>query len=178
MRKIFVFGVVAVSWASWAVPAAWASIAGGTIAAHGKSFQEVPAISTSAVVELTGTVDDANTELTYTLTYSGLKGNVTQAHIHFGQMGVNGGIVVFLCSNLGNGPAGTQACPAGSGTVTGTLTAADITGAASQGIGPGAFNQVTQAIRQGVAYVNVHSTLFPGGETRGQIVFTRNRESE
>ena len=35
---------------------------------------------------------------------------------------VNGGISVFLCTNLGNGPAGTQACPQ-EGTVTGTFTA-------------------------------------------------------
>jgi hypothetical protein len=38
---------------------------------------------------------------------------VTQAHIHFGPGRVNGGIMVFLCSNLGNGPEGTQPCPDG-----------------------------------------------------------------
>ena len=32
---------------------------------------------------------------------------------------VNGGISVFLCSNLGNGPAGTQPCPPGPATITG-----------------------------------------------------------
>ena len=52
-------------------------------------------------------------EIAYRLSYSALTGNVTQAHIHFGQAAVNGGISAFLCSNLGNGPAGTQACPPG-----------------------------------------------------------------
>jgi hypothetical protein len=124
------------------------------------------------MIEFSGTVDETNTTLTYTLTYSGFRGNVTQSHIHFGQVGVNGGIVIFLCSNLGNGPVGTQACPA-SGTITGTVTAANVgTGAAAQGIPAGAFSRITQAIRQGVAYVNVHTDPFPGGEARGQLAFT------
>ena len=169
MRKTLVSAVVVVSLAL--APAAWA-VAGGSFVAHGRSFQEVPAISSSAMIEFTGTIDETNTTLTYTLTYSGFRGTVTQSHIHFGQMGVNGGIVIFLCSNLGNGPVGTQACPE-SGTITGTVTSANVgAGAAAQGIPAGAFNRITQAIRQGVAYVNVHSVLFPGGEARGQLAFT------
>src|SRR5215469_15361303 len=64
----------------------------------------------------------------YSLTLSGLTSNITQAHIHFGQKHVAGGIFVFLCTNLNNGPAGTQTCStsATSGTVTGTITAANI----------------------------------------------------
>jgi hypothetical protein len=169
MRKTLVSAVV-VGLLAFA-PAAWA-VAGGSFVAHGRSFQEVPAISTSATIEFTGTINEENTELTYTLTYSGFKGHVTQAHIHFGQLSVNGGIVIFLCSNLGNGPVGTQACPS-SGTITGTVTTANVgAGAAPQGIPAGAFPKVTQAIRQGAAYVNVHSDIFPGGEARGQLVFT------
>ena len=34
--------------------------------------------------------------MTYTLRYSDLEGQIRQAHIHFAQKGVNGGIVVFL----------------------------------------------------------------------------------
>jgi hypothetical protein len=82
---------------------------------------------------------------------------------------VNGGIMVFLCSNLGNGPVGTAACPP-SGSVSGTITAANVVGAASaQGIAAGEFAEVVKAIRHGVAYANVHSTLYPGGEIRGQL---------
>ena len=39
---------------------------------------------------------------------SGLEGDVQQAHVHFGKRAVNGGISFFLCSNLGNGPAGRR----------------------------------------------------------------------
>jgi hypothetical protein len=83
---------------------------------------------------------------------------------------VNGAIVVFLCSNLGNGPAGTQACPAGGGTITGTITAANVSNPTEvQGIAPGEFDELLKAIRGGVTYVNVHTTKFPGGEIRGQL---------
>ena len=39
----------------------------------------------------------------------------------------------------------------------------------NQGIAPGQLNELIAAIRAGVAYVNVHSTKFPGGEVRGQL---------
>jgi hypothetical protein len=106
--------------------------------------------------------------MSYELSYSGLPG-VTQAHIHFGAKGTNGGISVFLCSNLGNGPAGTPPCPLGEGTVTGTMSAADVLGPAGQGLPAGDFDALARAIRAGVAYVNVHTTTYPGGEIRGQI---------
>jgi hypothetical protein len=78
--------------------------------------------------------------------------------------------VVFLCTNLGNGPAGTQACPAGGGTIRGTITPADITaGAAAQGIAAGEFDEFVRAIRAGATYVNVHSVDRQGGEIRAQL---------
>jgi hypothetical protein len=132
-------------------------------------YQEVPALSVVA----TGTIDlhiDANDEsIDFELTYSGISGTgATQAHIHIGQKGVNGGIMVFFCSNLAAPPPGTQACPA-NGTVTGTLTATNVIGPNGQGVAPGEFAEVLKAIRAGAAYANVHSVLFPGGEIRGQL---------
>ena len=67
---------------------------------------------------------DGQSMIRYTLRYRKLERKVQQSHIHFGQEGVNGGIVVFLCSNLGNGPAGTPPCPDPPATVTGTVTGA------------------------------------------------------
>jgi len=132
-------------------------------------FEEVPSISTTGIGTFTMVIEPGDAAYTYTLTYSGLTGNVLQAHTHIAQKGVNGGIMVFYCTNLGNGPAGTQACPA-SGTITGRVTAADVIGgAAAQGVSPGEFAEVLRAIRAGFAYTNVHSNLFPGGEIRGQI---------
>lgn len=132
-------------------------------------FEEVPAISTTGTGTFDMLIDFGDLSFTYELSYSGLTGSVQQAHIHFAQKSVNGGIMIFFCTNLGNGPAGTQPCPQ-SGTVTGTVTAADVIGgAAAQGISPSEFAEVLRAIRAGSTYVNVHSNLFPGGEIRGQV---------
>jgi hypothetical protein len=139
-------------------------------------YQEVPAISTTGGGKFVANVNAQNTEIQYELSYSGLEGDVSQAHIHFAQTGVNGGISVFLCSNLGNGPAGTQACPDAPATITGTITADDISpdiaataGARSQGLGTGEFDEFLKALRAGKLYVNVHSDVYPGGEIRSQL---------
>jgi hypothetical protein len=138
-----------------------------------RGFEEVPAIATRAGGRFTATLNEDETEIQYTLRYRLLEGNVTQAHIHLGQEHVNGGIMVFLCSNLGNGPAGTQACPPGNGftdtVVTGTINASDVIPVTAQGVAAGEMFTLQRALRQGIAYANVHSTLFPSGEIRGQI---------
>jgi hypothetical protein len=108
-------------------------------------------------------------QFSYRLSYRDLEAPVTQAHIHFGAENQVGGISVFLCSNLGNGPAGTQACPAAPATITGTVRPEDVIGPAGQGIAPGEFGELLDAIEAGATYVNVHSTKYPVGEIRAQI---------
>ena len=132
-------------------------------------FEEVPSLSTTGIGTFDMKIDFQDSGFDYTLSYSGLVGTVQQAHTHIGQQGVNGGIMVFFCTNLGNGPPGTQACPQ-SGTISGRITPVDVIGPAGQGIAAGEFAEVLKAIRGGAAYVNVHSTVFPGGEIRGQLV--------
>ena len=51
----------------------------------------------------------------------------------------------------------------------GIIRPADVIGPAGQGITAGQFDELLQAIRAGATYVNVHSTLYPGGEIRSQI---------
>ena len=63
--------------------------------------------------------------------------------------------------------------------MTGTVTAADVIGPDGQGIAPGEFSKVIEAIRSGVTYVNVHSMKFPPGEIRGQVrVVNRNDDNK
>jgi hypothetical protein len=131
-------------------------------------YQEVPSISTEASGRFEAKVPKGGGPIRYELRYRGIP-DVTQAHLHFGQKGVNGGIVVFICSNLGNGPEGTPECPAGSATLTGTATSDDVIAAASQGIAAGELDEVKRAVRAGVVYANVHSTEFGGGEIRAQL---------
>jgi len=134
------------------------------------SYEEVPALSNTGAGTFDLMIDSTDTSFDYELSFSGISGTgATQAHIHIGQKGVSGAIMVFFCSNLGNGPPGTQACPA-NGTVSGTITAANVIGPAGQGIAAGEFAEVLKAIRAGTVYANVHSVLFPAGEIRGQLV--------
>ena len=144
----------------------------GVATAHLRSYDEVPALSTPGSGDFVATINASGTEMNYQLRYSHLQGKVTQSHLHFGQKSVNGAIMIFLCSNLGNGPAGTQACP-DEGTITGVIHAADVTGN-TQGIAPGELFEIIQGLRGGVVYANVHSDLFPGGEIRGQVQFSRH----
>lgn len=133
-------------------------------------YQEVPAVSSLCVGQFDAQISKDNLQIEFALSYEDLEADVQQAHIHFGQPDVNGGVSIFLCTNLGNGPAGTPTCPGPtSGTVTGTRTAADVVGPTAQGIEAGEFEELIEAIHAGKAYVNVHSSKFIGGECRGQI---------
>jgi len=64
----------------------------------------------------------------------------------------------------------TWLCPAPPATISGTITAVDVTNLANErGISAGEFDELLKAIRAGATYVNVHSTRWPGGEIRSQI---------
>ncbi|MCW5659266.1 MAG: CHRD domain-containing protein [Burkholderiaceae bacterium] len=132
-------------------------------------FEEVMPVSTPGKGQMRLFIYPDRSTIAYELSYSGLEADATQAHIHFGQLSVNGGISVFLCTNLDNGPAGTQACPLRSGTVSGVITASSVLGPDPQGIAAGEIDAFVEALRERLTYVNVHTTRWPGGEIRGQI---------
>jgi hypothetical protein len=134
-------------------------------------YEENPlALSTTGNGQFRARIDEDRQEISYQLSYADLEGGpVTQAHIHFGSKSQVGGVSVFLCSNLGNGPAGTQACPAAPATISGTIKPADVIGPGAQGIAAGQFAELLAAIRAGTTYVNVHSTVYPVGEIRSQL---------
>ena len=140
-----------------------------------RGFEEVPSVSTVATGEFEAKISNDEGLVEYELSYSGLQGAVTQAHIHVAQRGVNGGIVVWLCKTANFQPADpavaalTPTCPP-SGTVTGSFTAANVLAAQpAQQIVAGELAEVVAAMRAGVAYANVHTVLSTGGEIRGQI---------
>jgi hypothetical protein len=136
----------------------------------GELNKESGAILTSGSGALDLKLDRRNETLTYTLSFQNLTSPVTQAHIHFGKVHVPGGIMVFFCSNLPSPPSGTQPCPVNGGTVTGTLTGANVQAIAGQNVTAGDFEAVVDALLANTAYANVHTANFPSGEIRGQIV--------
>jgi hypothetical protein len=122
-------------------------------------------LSTNGTGSFRARLNHDGDQLTYELQYSGLEGgNVLFAHVHIGQMGTTGGVMFFLC-----GGGGQPACPNSPATVTGTVTAANVIGPAGQGVAPGEFQEAIDAMRDGAAYANVHTTVYPSGEIRGQI---------
>ena len=68
--------------------------------------------------------------------------------------------MIFLC-----GGGGQPDCPATTaGTITGTITAANVTGPTTQGIDIGDLDSALEAVRAGLGYVNMHTVNFGGGE--------------
>lgn len=99
-----------------------------------------------AVVLEDGTIE-------YDLEYRDLTGDAVAAHIHFGAVGVAGPVMLPLVE----GPT----------PVAGTLTEADFVPVEG---GPQTYEEGLQAIRDGLAYVNVHTEANPAGEIRGQLI--------
>jgi len=103
---------------------------------------------------------DDGQALSYRLSVSHLTG-IFQAHIHLNGAGVNGPVVVFLFKSAQ--PTGEV-----NGLLSeGTITAADF-------VGPlfgHPFSELLTDIRNGDAYVNVHTLPnHPGGEIRGRVL--------
>jgi hypothetical protein len=135
-------------------------------------LEEVPPISTAASGRFRAEVTAAQDEIAYRLTYTNLESEIAQAHIHFAQRRVNGGIVVWLCANPAvvlDAPAGTPECSGNTGVVEATITSTSVVGVTGQGIDPGDLEAVLRAMLAGAAYVNVHTSVFGSGEIRGQI---------
>jgi CHRD domain-containing protein len=133
------------------------------------------AVSTNASGRFKARIDEDAQTIHYELNYANLQGNVTQAHIHFGQQHTVGGIVVWLCeTDAAQHPVValrrpvTPQCPP-SGTVTGVIGPEKVIDVPGQGIAPGEFAELLRAIRAGATYANVHSSVFAPGEIRGQI---------
>ena len=138
-------------------------------------YEEVPALSTPGSGQFRASIDASDDEISYRLSYQGTESAVTQAHIHFENATNNGPIVVFLCTNLGNGHPGTQACPASPATISGTIVPAHVSttaasaGAVANGIAANEFDELVRAIRAGATYVNVHTVNRGTGEIRAQL---------
>ena len=123
---------------------------------------EVPPINTDGKAAFRMEVGNS---ITFSLTFSGLSTPLVVSHLHFAPTKVAGGVMIFLCGG------GNQAvCPATtSGTITGTITEANVTGPVPQGIDAGDLTSALEAVGDGNAYANMHTTKFTGGEIRGQV---------
>jgi len=162
-RKLTALTVGAMAIGLFAVPTHAPAADNENFSARLLGDNEVPPINSNGSATFRMTV---GTAITFTLKFANLSGNPTVSHLHFGQDRVSGGVMIFLCGG-GNQPA----CPAAtSGTITGTITAANVTGPTTQGIAAGDLTSALEAVRDGEAYCNMHTPNFPAGEIRGQVV--------
>lgn len=142
---------------------------------------EVPAVSSpDARGGFRARIDPATLTIEFELAFEGLQSDVIMSHIHFAQPNVNGAIMTWLCGTSITtpptpGPAGTPTCPGPrAGAFAGTISAANVQVVAPQGLSSTLsaeerFARMVEAIRDGLAYVNVHTLQSPGGEIRGQL---------
>ena len=102
--------------------------------------QEVPPSGSTATGEGTFTYNLLTNQLTWNISHDLNMANVTASHIHSGAAGTNGPVQVGLDHTVNP--------------MVGAATLSD----AQQGM-----------LVNGLLYVNIHTTAFPGGEIRGQI---------
>jgi hypothetical protein len=85
--------------------------------------------------------------------------------VHFGARYPTDGVAFFLCGGSTKpDPARTSRAPWKATSLRRTSS-----GFGGQGIEPGSFAEILRAMRAGHSYANIHTTRWPGGETRGQI---------
>jgi len=124
---------------------------------------EVPLVVTILTGEATFRYDKVTGDFLYKVVVQGDRSNpptVLAAHVHCAIAGQNGPVGYTIYS----GPPKT-----GNGVLaTGNLTAPD----AGNACGWTTVADVTNAMRTGNAYVNVHTVTFPSGEARGQLSLT------
>lgn len=158
MRRILVVGVVLGLVLAMAAAGAANNGNGRSYSAPLSGAEEVPAVDTDASGRATFQAIKNGTVLNYQLRVKDIEG-VTQAHIHLGAPGTNGGVVAFLFGFDAEGVSGNGSL------ATGKITDGDLIGALS---GMTIADLVTE-IEAGNAYVNVHTIVNPGGEIRSQV---------
>jgi len=131
------------------------------------SSQEVPAVVGSGSGSFKAVISEDDTSISFEIEYANLQADILQGHVHVGLPFTNGGISIFFC-----GGGAQPACPVGtSGTITGTMTAANMDPRATgQGVAQGDFAALLVALRKGITYANLHTMKFPAGEVRGQVI--------
>ena len=135
-----------------------ASAQTATMVATLTGAEENPAVLTGAVGTAEVAIDGGSRELTVSLRLFNIPTGTTAGHIHTGPRGVNGPVVIDFPI-----PAGRT------GDIALDFRVNQGQFRARPEIGINTMEDMIQTIVGGGAYVNIHSTTFPGGEIRGQL---------
>jgi hypothetical protein len=126
--------------------------------------QQNPAVATTAEGKVTVKFDEGFTQMEVKVTVNGLA-DVTNAHFHCNRPGADGSVAFGL---IAPGP-----CTLVANQINCTLTNADVQANTCDSSVARPVNNIAAlafAMRDGLIYANVHSTAFPTGEIRGQMV--------
>lgn len=105
---------------------------------------EVPPNASTAMGTISGTYNQATGMIAFDIDFSGLTTNVTVAHLHDAPAGVNGGAIINLFPPI--------------------VTSGNI-------VGNFALPMANEpAFLAGNTYVNIHTSTYPGGEIRAQVI--------
>lgn len=129
-----------------------------TLTAELSGSNEAPGVLTGGAGGAIVTLDLATQSVTYKVDVFNMPSGTTAAHFHVGGPGLAGPVVVnfIVQTNISNDFS-----------ISGTATAADLVRRTAQGIG--SWDDFIQSLVGGQIYVNVHSSVNPGGEIRGQL---------
>lgn len=136
-----------------------------TFTAHLNAANEVneDGVESDAQGQAIFTLNADGTELHYKLIVANIK-NITMAHIHCGEAGVNGPFIAWLFERVADPGVSVNGI-----LEEGVIASEDVVKRTCAGGAVSTFEDLMHKIRTGAAYVNVHTTSYPGGEIRGQI---------
>ena len=116
-----------------------------TLSGAASGEQEVPAVTTTATGNLTGSYDTVSKQLIYSISWTGLSGDASAAHFHGPALAGESASPLQDITVVTNGMAGMAAD---------TITASA---------------DLHTALLAGRVYYNIHTAANPDGEIRGQV---------
>ena len=153
---ILLLGIVAMILNSATIQAQKAHTFSATISAK----DEVPPTKSIANGTAKFEVNENDSQISYWVNLTGLK-KITQAHIHNGTSGQNGDVLVNLSnSKSAKNPDNPEI------QLTGTITKDDLQGP----LKGRELSDLLIVMRNGQAYVNAHTEIYPKGAIRGQVM--------
>jgi hypothetical protein len=120
---------------------------------------ETPILLSGAAGTAEVAIDVAAKEFAVTLRIFNIPTTTTAGHIHVGSKGIAGPVVIDFPAIAGR-----------LGDFVTTFRVGEAAFRANPAIGINTVDDVIQAVANGNAYVNIHTTTFPAGEIRGQLV--------
>ena len=120
---------------------------------------ETPILLSGAAGTAEVAIDVAAKEFAVTLRIFNIPTTTTAGHIHVGSKGIAGPVVIDFPAIAGR-----------LGDFVTTFRVGEASFRANPAIGINTIDDLIQAVANGNAYVNIHTTTFPAGEIRGQLV--------